>query len=90
MKKTKNQVASILKGYAIFNFIVVVIAGIVLSAQDGEPIYFAVAFGVGLVVNFAIYAFGEVIQLLQDIKDNTAANAFSGYTEPSENEIPTI
>lgn len=90
--KSKNTVAQVLKVYAIINFI----AGIILSFTigsdiiDGIGIYF---FAVSLVINFAIFAFGEVVQLLHDIKINTSNQTHVAEEEttatisPSENPV---
>ena len=69
----KNIVAQILKIYAIVNAVVGLF--IFLSMQESyvdliESLSF-VFLGACIVVSFGIYAFGEVIQLLQDIKVNT-------------------
>ena len=69
--QNQNMIAKILKIYAIVN----AVAGlfIFLSMQDSyvdliNSLSFVVL-GLCLVFSFGIYAFGEVIQLLQDIKD---------------------
>ena len=41
-------------------------------------------------MNFAIYAAGEAIQLLQDIKDNTDKNTESTVEKPQDDEVPEI
>ena len=69
--KSKNTVAQILKVYAVINFIACIILSLIIGKDiniDGIGIYF---FAVSLVTNFAIFAFGEVVQLLHDIKINT-------------------
>lgn len=63
----KNTVAKILKGYAIANGI----GGIILGLVLGEVIGWAIALA-GIVASFFIYAFGEVIQLLEDIKNSSS------------------
>lgn len=70
----KNTVASILKVYAIIN----AVGGLILALLLGDEISGLLAFGVFVavaVVSFGIYAFGEVIQLLEDIKTNTSRTA---------------
>ena len=70
--KSKNTVAQVLKVYAIINFIAGIILSIVIGKNidiDGIGIYF---FAASLVINFVIFAFGEVVQLLHDIKINTS------------------
>ena len=69
----KNLVAKILQIYAIIN----AIGGLVLmffiaDAFDGGIGF--LCFAVVLVVSFFIYAFGEVIRLLEEIKNNTSTS----------------
>lgn len=85
----KNKVARILKIYAIINAIVVILASIIISATEEEPLIFIIGFAAGVCVNFAIYAFGEVVDLLAQIRDNTQK------TEPVvaaslEDQLPDI
>ena len=64
--KSDNIVAKVLQVYAYLN----VLGGIYLATQIGGDIgwiYFAAV----LVVSFLLFAFGEVIDLLQQIKANT-------------------
>lgn len=91
----KNIVAQILKIYAIVN----AVAGLLisLSMHDSyvdliESLSF-VFFGLSIVVSFGIYAFGEVIQLLQDIKDGTQGtmNSISkNINNNSSEDLPNI
>ena len=73
MEYENNTVARIFKVYAILNavacfiFMYVLIAGYYLDTI-GVILWIAAS----IVVNFGIYAIGEVIQLLDDIKQNTA------------------
>ena len=86
--KSKNTVAQVLKIYAIINFIVGLILSIVISRNvdiDGIGIYF---FAASLVINFVIFAFGEVVQLLHDIKINTSNHATSSST--TSDELPEL
>lgn len=73
--KKNNVVAIILKVYACVNFFACLIIGPKI-ADDFIPYRFESSFTtyfilVAVVVNFGIYAFGEVVQLLHDIKINT-------------------
>ena len=90
----KNLVAQILKIYAIVN----AVAGlfIFISMQDSyvdfiESMSF-MFLGLCIVVSFGIYAFGEVIQLLQDIKDGTKGTIDSIKNTQNNNsdDLPNI
>ena len=93
--QNQNMVAKILKIYAIVN----AVAGLLisLSMHDSyvdliESLSF-VFFGLSIVVSFGIYAFGEVIQLLQDIKDGTKGtmNSISkNINNNSSDDLPNI
>lgn len=84
MKKS-NEVADILQTYAAINGI----AGFGLMfyiASDFNWVIAVLYFAAIVVVSFLIYAFGEVIKLLQQIRDNT-----SGMSEPPSNdELPEL
>lgn len=84
MKKS-NEVADILQTYAAINGI----AGFGLMfyiASDFNWVIAVLYFSAIVVVSFLIYAFGEVIKLLQQIRDNT-----SGMSEsPSNDELPEL
>ena len=67
----KNKVANILKGYAIFNAVAGCIGGLVVAATMDNMLLFLIVAAAIAVVSFGIYAFGEIIQLLHDIKMNT-------------------
>ena len=52
-----------------------------------------VFFGLSIVVSFGIYAFGEIIQLLQDIKDGTKGTIDSiskNINNNSSDDLPNI
>ena len=86
--KSKNTVAQVLKVYAVINFIFGIILSISIGKNidiDGIGIYF---FAVSLVINFVIFAFGEVVQLLHDIKINTSNHATSSST--TSDELPEL
>lgn len=67
----KNTVASVLQVYAIIN----AICGLFLALRMADDYYSGVAvfllFGTVLVASGFIYALGEVIKLLHEIKLNT-------------------
>ena len=83
--KKPNKVADILQIYATINGI----AGFGLMfyiASDFNWVIAVLYFAAIVVVSFLIYAFGEVINLLQQIRDNT-----SGMSEsPSNDELPEL
>ena len=86
--KSKNTVAQVLKIYAVINFIACIIFSFIIGKDiniDGIGIYF---FAVSLVTNFAIFAFGEVVQLLHDIKSNTSNHATAPGT--TSDELPEL
>ena len=84
MKKS-NEVADILQTYAAINGI----AGFGLMfyiASDFNWVIAVLYFAAIVVVSFLIYAFGEVIKLLQQIRDNTSGMSKS----PSNDELPEL
>ncbi len=84
MKKS-NKVADILQTYAIINGI----AGFGLMFYIASGFNWVIAifyFAAVVVASFLIYAFGEVIKLLQQIKDNT--DGMSGSC--SDDELPEL
>lgn len=66
----QNTVAKILKIYAVINALAGIFLGFYMS-QEFIPEFCFVFAGACIVASFGIYAFGEVVQLLQDIKDGT-------------------
>lgn len=68
--KSHNIVAKILQVYAYVNCA----AGMILAlslVEDWGAVVAAIFFACSLVVNFLIFALGEIIDLLQTIKENT-------------------
>lgn len=84
--KSKNIVAKTIQVYAWLN----AIAGLILSgiiadtsySTDGAIMLFAVV----LFASFMLYAFGEIIDLLQGIKNNTSELNEGGADE----ELPEL
>ena len=76
MDNSSNTVADVLKGYGILNAVVGVIAGAVLLSEE-STLAGIVFIAVVLVASFGIYAFGEVVELLHQIKMNTAVDSLS-------------
>ena len=75
---TENAVAKILKVYAVLNFVVCLIACLIVADNLRlSGIVLAIGIAASVCVNFVIYACGELIQLLHDIKENTAKAAIS-------------
>lgn len=70
-KRVDNIIVSILKGVSYVVLAIGVIAFFVYGSDDEALIGFMVLLGSGLSA-LIYYAMGEVISLLQDIKDNTA------------------
>ena len=54
--------------------------------------YFLIFLGACIVVSFGIYAFGEVVQLLQDIKDGTKGTitTIQKQNNNDNDELPSI
>ena len=70
----KNLVAKIMQIYAIVN----AVAGAIVMILIADSLEWTVAlvwFALVLVVSFFIYAFGEIIELLTEIKINTSSSA---------------
>lgn len=89
---SRNTVATILQCYAWLNaFAGLVVAGMMLNSNIEGIIAFFV-FCLVLMASFVIYAFGEAIQLLHDIKENTSRKADQAITELEDIEahLPMI
>ena len=78
--KSNNIVAKILQVYAYLNAAAGVIVALLLGKELGKldtavatyvAIYFLAAV---LVASFLIFALGEIIDLLQNVKENTSSN----------------
>ena len=70
VKKDENNVASFMKFFSIIFVIVGVFASLVLFNMDVEELY-VLPVVVSIISSIFIYALGEIIQLLQDIANNT-------------------
>lgn len=93
--QNQNMVAKILKIYAIVNAVAGLIIGLFWLSEDVELLSILSIFFIGLclVFSFGIYAFGEVVQLLQDIKDGTQGtmNSISkNINNNSSDDLPNI
>ena len=81
--KSNNIVAKILQVYAYVNGAVGIILALLLVEELGALVA-AIVFASVLVVNFLIFALGEIIDLLQNLKENT-----NGGREVSD-ELPEL
>lgn len=94
-KTTRNVVATIIKVYSVINFIVcLVLAGHFHNEywRYVSNITIVIFVGIAILANFGIFALGEIIQLLHEIRENTR-NAFLGAAEKVnsiEDELPDI
>ncbi len=68
--KSNNIVAKILQVYAYVNGVAGIILALLL-VEDLGALVAAIVFASVLVVNFLIFALGEIIDLLQNLKENT-------------------
>ena len=86
-----NTVAKILKVYAIINAVAGCILGLI-AADTFNAALVALFIGLCIVTSFVIYAFGEVIQLLQDIKDGTRSTikTIQNQNNSDNDELPSI
>lgn len=83
--KSNNIVAKIIQVYAYLNAIGGTISALSIKDDVGGVIAF-IWFAIVLVASFLLYAFGEVIDLLHEIKKNTGKEE---NTVPS-NELPEL
>lgn len=85
----KNVVAKVLKIYAVVNAALGLFSGLYWISQSRNSLGdFGIIFiGLCFVFSFGIYAFGEVIQLLQDIRDRVGETAQNGF---ADDELPSI
>lgn len=89
---TENTIAKILKVYAILNFAACFFIGCFLCDGLGALV-FAIWLAVSICINFVIYACGELLQLLHDIKLNTARSAVGVPVVPAPivpDELPEL
>ena len=68
--KSNNIVAKILQVYAYVNGVAGIILALLL-VEDLGALVAAIVFASVLVVNFLIFALGEIIDLLQNLNENT-------------------
>ena len=94
MKYTQNTVAKVFKVYSGVNSIACILLLFILAGTTGiSDVAGIIWIAVSIVVNFGIYAIGEVIQLLDDIKQNTAkarSNINEDTTANIADELPEL
>lgn len=83
--KSKNIVAKIIQVYAYLNAAAWVILAFIIADALNWGVAL-IAFAVGLFASFMLYAFGEIIDLLQEIKSNTHKTADTIVTD----ELPEL
>ena len=82
--KSNNIVARILQVYAYVNGAAGIILSLLLIKKWGAVVA-TIFFALVLVVNFLIFALGEIIDLLQNLKDNTDKKAETPGIRGTEN-----
>ena len=82
--KSNNIVAKILQVYAYVNGAAGIILSLLLIKKWGAVVA-TIFFALVLVVNFLIFALGEIIDLLQNLKDNTDKKAEAPSIRGTEN-----
>lgn len=84
--KSHNIVAKILQVYAYVNGAagMILTLSLVALVEDWGAVVAAIFFASSLVVNFLIFALGEIIDLLQTIKENTNG------TRAAMDELPDL
>lgn len=94
MKYTQNTVAKTFKVYAILNAVACfVIMYALIAGYYLDTIGVILWIAASIVVNFGIYAIGEVIQILDDIKQNTAKSVRESISEDTlsaTDELPEL
>ena len=76
MNYEQNSIAKAVKVYAGINFAACLILWFYLITEDILYGTLSIVWlAASVVINFGIYALGEVIQLLDDIKQNTRSSA---------------
>ena len=94
MEYENNTVARIFKVYAILSAVACFIFMYVLIAADYlDTLGVIIWIGTSIVINFGIYAIGEAIQILDDIKQNTAKStreSINQDTLSATDELPEL
>ena len=97
-EQSDNGIASTLKVYGFLNGAAAVVLAIFLGTQLESIVLSILVLGAGIPASFMIYAFGEVLQLLHEIKQKVAqiksvavtSNVVSLPVTQQEAELPDI
>lgn len=84
----QNNIAIAIKIYAVLNFICGVIFMLIAYSNDVAGYIIAIIIGCIFVSSFGIYAVGEIIQLLEDIKYNIRQNSI--IDNNTNNQLPPL
>lgn len=71
MKKKTNTLSLVVRCYALINCMIGLIIALCGIEGEGMGALSALVIGITLAASIGLFAFGEVIDLLQDIKNNT-------------------
>ncbi len=86
----KHKLAKLIQGYAILNGVCWVI---LFFFMLDSPIVAIIALAAGILVSVGMYTIGEVVQLLHEIRNNTANTAVvtpTGKTTISNSQLPKL
>ena len=86
----KHKLADFIKGYSILNGVCWVI---LFFFMLGNPIVAIFALAAGILVSVGMYTIGEVLQILHEIRNNTAGNtavAPTGKTTVVNSQLPKL
>lgn len=88
MNYKENTVAKIAKIYAVANFIfTILILCMLFSSYYVDIAVGIICFAMSVVINFGIYVIGEVVQLLDDIKQNTSGKVQAVEAESNAADV---
>lgn len=88
MNYKENTVAKITKSYAVGNLVVsLLICCMLFSSYDVYIAVKIILIAASIVINFGIYIIGEVIQLLDDIKQNTSGKVQAVEAESNAADV---
>ncbi|MEI3429555.1 MAG: hypothetical protein V8R72_00235 [Clostridia bacterium] len=68
---TTNNVAGIIKGLAVFIAVVGIIASIIIGLSSGNIIVAVIGSVVSILSVLLLYAVGEIIEIMHDIRTNS-------------------
>lgn len=88
MNYKENTVAKITKIYAVGNLVVsLLICCMLFSSYYVDIAVVIILIAASIVINFGIYIIGEVIQLLDDIKQNTSGKVQAVEAESNAADV---